>query len=28
VSSLRPDQLVGHVVIPQADGQLLAAIGK
>jgi microcompartment protein CcmL/EutN len=28
VSSLRPDQLVVHVVIPQADGQLLAAIGK
>jgi microcompartment protein CcmL/EutN len=28
VSSLRPDQLVVHVVIPQADSQLLATIGK
>jgi bacterial microcompartment shell protein len=28
VSSLRPDQLVTHVVIPQADGQLLSTIGK
>jgi microcompartment protein CcmL/EutN len=28
VSSLRPDQIVVHVVIPNADGQLLAAIGK
>jgi microcompartment protein CcmL/EutN len=28
VSALRPDQIVSHVVIPQADGQLLAAIGK
>lgn len=28
VSSLRPEQLVTHVVIPQADPQLLAAVGK
>jgi microcompartment protein CcmL/EutN len=28
VSSLRPDQLVVQVVIPQADGQLLGTIGK
>jgi len=28
VSSLRPDQLVTHVVIPQADPQLLSTIGK
>ena len=28
VSSLRPDQLVTHVVIPQSDPQLLATIGK
>lgn len=28
VAALRPDQLVTHVVIPQADGQLLATIGK
>ena len=28
VSSLRPDQLVSHVVIPQADAQLLATVGK
>ena len=28
VSSLRPDQLVTHVLIPQADTQLLATIGK
>ncbi len=28
ISSLRPDQLVAHVVIPQADSQLLAAVGK
>ena len=28
VSSLRPDQLVTHVVIPQADAQLLSTIGK
>ena len=28
VSSLRPDQLVTHVVIAQADVQLLATVGK
>ena len=28
VASLRPDQLVGHVVIPQSDPQLLATVGK
>ncbi|HEX4046336.1 MAG TPA: BMC domain-containing protein [Elusimicrobiota bacterium] len=28
VSSLRPEQLVTHVVIPQADVQLLATVGK
>lgn len=28
VAALRPDQLISHVVIPQADGQLLAALGK
>ena len=28
VSSLRPDQIVIHVVIPQSDPQLLAALGK
>lgn len=28
VSSLRPEQLVTHVVIPQADAQLLATVGK
>ena len=28
VSSLRPDQLVTHVVIPNADPQLLSTVGK
>ena len=28
VSSLKPDQIVGHVVIPQSDPQLLASLGK
>ena len=28
VRALRPDQIVSHVVIPQADVQLLAAVGK
>ena len=28
VASLRADQLVGHVVIPQTDAQLLATVGK
>ncbi len=28
VSSLRPDQIVAHVVIAQADAQLLATVGK
>ena len=28
VSSLRADQLVSHVVIPQADPQLLATVGR
>jgi len=28
VSALRPDQIVSHVVIPQADAQLLGTVGK
>ena len=28
VRALRADQIVSHVVIPQADAQLLAAVGK
>lgn len=28
VASLKPEQLVGHVVIPQSDPQLLGSIGR
>lgn len=28
VGALRPDQIVSHVVIPQTDQQLLAAVGR
>jgi microcompartment protein CcmL/EutN len=28
ISAIKPEHLVTHVVIPQADGQLLATVGK
>jgi microcompartment protein CcmL/EutN len=28
ISAIKPGHLVSQVVIPQADGQLLAAVGK